>query len=290
MEIRQVQYFVAVAEERNFTRAAQRLTMTQPALSRAIRALERDLGAPLLDRTPQGVALTPVGEVMLDEGRALLARAADLTARVRRAAERYDTVTVASAGCDALLLDRLVRSYNDTAPPCPARATVGTPEDQLERVRSGRADLALCRADPRDTGLAGVVVRHEPCQILVSTRHRLAGKDAVSVADLAEETFIRWTGVGTPLADPDLWPAGPPGRPGPEVSDGLQMLAVVRLGQACALGIPQQRGSEPEGTVTIPVTDLPPVPLRLVWSRDRDAVDIRPFVRHARASFRSGPE
>ncbi|WP_143573580.1 LysR family transcriptional regulator, partial [Streptomyces acidiscabies] len=81
MEIRQVQYFVAVAEERNFTRAAQRLTMTQPALSRAIRALERDLGAPLLDRTPQGVALTPVGEVMLDEGRALLARAADLTAR-----------------------------------------------------------------------------------------------------------------------------------------------------------------------------------------------------------------
>ncbi|WP_416973051.1 LysR family transcriptional regulator [Streptomyces sp. 4F14] len=285
MEIRQVQYFVAVAEERNFTRAAHRLAMTQPALSRAIRALERDLGAPLLDRTPQGVTLTPVGEVMLDEGRALLARAADLTARVRRAAERYDTVTVTSAGCDASLLDRLVTAYNAGAPARPARASVGTPEDQLERLRSGRADLALCRADPRDTGLVGVVVRHEPCQVLVGVRHRLAGKEALSVADLADEALVRWSGTGTPLADPDLWPAGPPGRPGPEVSDGLQMLAVVRLGQACALGVPQERGTEPEGTVAIPVTDAPLVPLRLLWSRERTAVDIRPFVRHVRAAF-----
>lgn len=73
---------------------------------------------------------------------AVLCRVADMTSRVRRAAERHAVLTVTGPGCDASLLDRLVRSYNDTAPPRPARAIVGTPEDQLERLRSGRADIA----------------------------------------------------------------------------------------------------------------------------------------------------
>jgi DNA-binding transcriptional LysR family regulator len=290
VEIRQVQYFIAVAEELNFTRAAQRLSMTQPALSRAVRALEKNVGAALLVRTPQGVALTDAGQVMLDGGRSLVAQVADTTSRVRRAAEGHNAVTVTSPGCDASLLDRLVRSYNDTAPPRPAQAAVGTTEDQLERIRSGRADVALCRAALDDPGLDGVVLHHEPCRVLVSDRHRLAAKDMVSIADLADEPLVSWTGTGTPLADPGLWPAGLPGRPGPEVSDGLQMLAVVRLGQACALAVPQENGATPEGTFSIPLADGPLIPLRLVWSRERTTPDIRPFVRHAVASFRGARE
>ncbi|MGW0707592.1 LysR family transcriptional regulator [Streptomyces sp. NPDC002643] len=287
VEIRQVQYFVAVAEELSFTRAAQRLSMTQPALSRAVRALEKDVGAVLLVRTPQGVALTAAGRAMLDEGRSLMARVADMTARVRRAAERHDVVTVTGAGCDASLVDRLVRSYNATTPPRPARATVGTPEDELERLRSGRADVALWRAALHDPALDGVVLRHEPCRVLVSTRHRFAGKEVVSVADLADEPLVSWTGTGTPSADPALWPDGLPGTPGPEVSDGLQMLAVVRLGHACALAVPQENGATAEGTVSIPLADGPLLPLRLVWPRERTTPEIRSFVRHTMASFRA---
>ncbi|MET9080719.1 LysR family transcriptional regulator [Streptomyces sp. NPDC004237] len=290
VEIRQVQYFIAVAEELNFTRAAQRLAMTQPALSRAIRALEKSFGAELLVRTPQGVALTAVGQVMLDEGRSLVARVADMTSRVRRAAERHDAMTVTSSGCDASLLDRLVRSYNDTTPPRRARAVVGTPEDQLERLRSGRADAALWRASLDDPGLEGVVLRHETCRVLVSDRHMLAGNGTVRIADLADEPLVSWSGTGTPMADPALWPAGLPGRTGPEVSDGLQMLAVVRLGQACALAVSQENGSTPEGTVSIPLVDGPPVPLRLIWPRERTTPDIRPFVRHTVASVREMSE
>ena len=287
VEIRQVRYFVAVAEELSFTRAAQRLAMTQPALSRAIRALEKNVGAALLVRTPQGVTLTDAGQVMLDEGRSLVAGVADMTSRVRRAAARHDALTVTGPGCDASLLDRLVRSYNDTTPPRQVRAAVGTPEDQLERLRSGRADVALWRAALRDPGLDGVVLRHEPCRVLMSERHRLAGKDVVSIADLADEPLVSWSGTGTPLADPGLWPVGLPGRPGPEVSDGLQMLAVVRLGQACSLAVPQENGVTPEGTVSIPLADGPLVPLRLVWARERTTPDIRPFVQHVVASARA---
>ncbi|MET8870386.1 LysR family transcriptional regulator [Nonomuraea sp. NPDC004580] len=72
VEIRQLRYFIAVAEERNFTRAAERLLMTQPALSRAIRALEREVGAELLVRSPGDVGLTPAGRVLLAEARALV--------------------------------------------------------------------------------------------------------------------------------------------------------------------------------------------------------------------------
>ncbi|MFC8511842.1 LysR family transcriptional regulator [Streptomyces sp. NPDC057257] len=290
VEIRQVEYFVAVAEELSFTRAAQRLSMTQPALSRAIRALEKNVGGALLVRTPHGVTLTAAGRAMLDEGRSLLARVADLTSRVRGVAERNAVLTVTGPGCDASLLDRLVRSYNDTAPPRQARVIVGTPEDQLERLRSGRADIALSRATLQDPGLDAVVLRQEPCRVLLSDRHRLAGRNTVTRADLAEEPLVSWAGTGTPLADPALWPAGLPGRPGPDVSDGLQMLAVVRLGQACALAVPQESGAQAEGTVSIPLADGPLVPLRLVWPRERITPQIRSFVRRTAALFRAGQE
>ncbi|MET8170094.1 LysR substrate-binding domain-containing protein [Streptomyces sp. NPDC005329] len=188
------------------------------------------------------------------------------------------------------LLDRLVRSYNDAAPPRPARAIVGTPEDQLERLRSGRADIGLSRAALHDPGLDAVVLRQEPCRVLWSERHRLAGKNTVSRADLADEPLVSRSGTGTPLADPGLWPGGLPGRPGSEVSDGLEMPAVVRLGQACALAVPQESGAQAEATVSIPLADGPLVPLRRVWPRERTTPQIRSFVRRAVTSLRTGQE
>ncbi|MFG2152576.1 LysR family transcriptional regulator [[Kitasatospora] papulosa] len=165
VEIRQVHYFIAVAEEGNFTRAAQRLSMTQPALSRAILALEKAVGATLLLRTPKGATLTAAGHAMLEEGRSLLAQAGNVTSRVRRAAERNASVTLTGPGCDAALLDRMVRSYNEADPAHPARTAVGTIDDQLGRLRSGQADIALVRA-PRGrerTEQRGAAPRTDQC-------------------------------------------------------------------------------------------------------------------------------
>ncbi|MFJ8862429.1 LysR family transcriptional regulator [Streptomyces sp. NPDC102451] len=287
VEIRQVHYFIAVAEEGNFTRAAQRLAMTQPALSRAVLALERTMGTTLLLRTPKGVTLTAAGHAMLEEGRSLLAQAGNVTSRVRRAAEQHASVTVTGPGCDAALLDGMIRSYNEAGPAHPARMAVGTIDDQLGRLRSGQADLALWRAPLRDHGLNSVVLRHEPVCVLVSARHRLAGRETLKVDDLAGEPLLRWVGPGAQLDDPGLWPDGLPGTPGPQVSDGLQMLAVVRLGQAVALAAqPSDGAGAPEGTVSLRLEDGPAVPLRLVWPKERTTPGIRRFVGHAVTSFR----
>ncbi|MFE4454983.1 LysR family transcriptional regulator [Streptomyces sp. NPDC056796] len=288
VEIRQVHYFIAVAEEGNFTRAAQRLTMTQPALSRAVLALEKAVGATLLLRTPKGVTLTAAGRAMLEEGRSLLAQAGNVTSRVRRAAEQQAAVTVTGPGCDADLLDAMIRSYNEAGPPNPVRMAVGTVDDHLARLRSGQADIALVRAPLREHGLNGVVLRREGVRVLMGARHRLAGTDPLRVADLAGEPLLDWQGPGGRLSDPGLWPDGLPGTPGPRVSDGLQMLAVVRLGQAVALaGLPPDGAGPPEGTVSTRLEDGPAVPLRLVWPKDRTTPDVRRFVRHTLDTFRT---
>ncbi|MFJ8751564.1 LysR family transcriptional regulator [Streptomyces sp. NPDC102441] len=291
VEIRQVHYFIAVAEEGNFTRAAQRLTMTQPALSRAILALERTMGTPLLLRTPKGVTPTAAGHAMLEEGRALLAQAGNVASRVRRAAEQQASVTVTGPGCDASLLDGMIRSYNESGPPHPARMTVGTIDDQLGRLGSGQADVALLRAPLPGRGLDSVVLRHERVSVLMGAGHRLADRETVTIADLAGEPLLDWLGPGAQLTDPALWPDGLPGTPGPRVSDGLQMLAVVRLGQAVALAAPPADGTgAPEGTVGIHLEDGPAVPLRLVWPKERTTPGVRRFVRHTVASFRAGDQ
>ncbi|MFH9617023.1 LysR family transcriptional regulator [Streptomyces pratensis] len=288
VEIRQVHYFIAVAEEGNFTRAAQRLAMTQPALSRAILALEKAMGAALLLRTPKGVTLTAAGRAMLEEGRTLLAQAGNVTSLVRRAAEQQASVTITGPGCDAALLDGMIRSYNEAAPSHPARMTVGTIDDQLDRLRSGQADIALLRVSPGEHGLESVVLRRESVCVLVGARHRLAGRESLRIADLAGEPLLGWQGPGAQLDAPGLWPDGLPGTPGPRVSDGLQMLAVVRIGQAVALAAPPSDGAgAPEGTVSIRLEDGPAVPLRLIWRRDRTTPGVRSFVRHTVASFRA---
>ncbi|MDF6018243.1 LysR family transcriptional regulator [Streptomyces sp. JH34] len=287
VEIRQVHYFIAVAEEGNFTRAAHRLSMTQPALSRAVLALEKSVGAALLLRTPKGVTLTAAGHAMLEEGRSLLAQAGNMTSRVRRAAERNASVTVTGPGCDAALLDGMVQSYNEADPAHQARTAVGTIDDQLGRLRSGEADIALVRAPVGGNGLSGVVLRRERISVLVGAQHRLAGAKTLRIADLAGEPLLGWQGAGPQLNDPRLWPDGLPGTPGPQVSDGLQMLAVVRLGQAVALAASPSGGAgAPEGTVGIRLEDGPAVPLRLVWPKERTTPGIRRFAGHAVALFR----
>ncbi|WP_246090887.1 LysR family transcriptional regulator [Nonomuraea deserti] len=285
MEIRQLRYFIAVAEEHNFTRAAARLAMTQPALSRAIRALERDVGARLLVRAPGDVSLTPAGEVLLGEARTLVAQAGHALSRARRAAGTQAPLTVTGPGCDASLLNELVRSYNETEPQMPGQAVVGNAGDQFDRLRSGAADVALLRASLDDETLESVVLLMEQVHVLLAESHPLAGRESIATADLADEPVVRWQGDNLQHMASELWPDGLPGRPGPEVSDGLQMLAVVRLGQAVVLSTPRAAAATGSADVrAVRLSDGPPVPLRLAWLRDHSRVrSVRRFAHHSLA-------
>ncbi|MGP3936571.1 LysR family transcriptional regulator [Nonomuraea sp. KM88] len=285
VEIRQLRYFIAVAEERNFTRAAARLAMTQPALSRAIRALERDVGAPLLVRAPGDVSLTSAGEVLLGEARGLVSQAGHAMSRARRAAGTQSPLTVTGPGCDAWLLDELVHAYNETLPLMPGRVVVGNADDQFDQLRSGAADLALLRASLDDETLENVVLHMEQVHVLLAASHPLAGRESIVTADLADEQVVRWRGNNLQRMAAELWPDGLPGRPGPVVSDGMQMLSVVRLGQAVVLCTPRAAAATGSADVrAVPLSDGPPVPLRLAWLRDHSQVrSVRRFAHHSLA-------
>jgi DNA-binding transcriptional LysR family regulator len=155
VETRELRYFVAVAEELHFGRAAQRLGIAQPPLSRAISQLERRLGGELLQRNSRGVTLTPAGTVLLHEGRVALDAMRAAEHRTRRAAEtavgEAAITLVAKAGASDELLAKLLHTYG--AEPGSVRVDVQLcrPGEQEQLLRSGRADVALLHRPYDDT-------------------------------------------------------------------------------------------------------------------------------------------
>ncbi len=145
METRELRYFVAVAEELHFGRAAQRLGMAQPPLSRAVAQLERRLGTPLLTRSSRSVALTPAGEVLLAEGRAALAAVEAAERRTRRAGatDRPGVVLAVKAGASAELLAKLLDAYAAEPGAVPVEVLLCAVGEQGPVLRDGRADVAL---------------------------------------------------------------------------------------------------------------------------------------------------
>ena len=145
LELRQLRYFVTVAEELHFGRAAARLHMTQPPLSQTIMALEELLGAPLFVRTRREVQLTPAGTALLPEARRLLAQALDLPALVRRAAQgeagRLSLAFVSSA--DYSVLPPLLRAYQTAYPQVQIALQEATSDLQLDELLAGRTDAGL---------------------------------------------------------------------------------------------------------------------------------------------------
>jgi len=195
MELRHLQYFIAVAEERSFTRAAARLHVVQSGVSAAIRALERELGAALLERTSKRVALTDAGEALLPRARATLdaARAArDAVDEVRgglRGTVRMGTLTSVGLVDVPALLGRFHRDHPDVTLrlTVSARGSLGLVDALLE----GSLDLALVSV-PGDAP-AGVHIRHvlfEQLDLVVPVGHRLHGRESVRIAELAGEAFV----------------------------------------------------------------------------------------------------
>jgi len=195
MELRHLEYFVAVADERNFTRAAARLHVVQSGVSAAIKALERELGAALLERTSKRVALTDAGEALLPRARAALdaARAArDAVDEVRgglRGTVRIGTLT--SIG----LVDvpGLLGAFHRAHPAVTLRLTVSTRGSGglVDALTDGSLDLALVSVPGRAP--SGVHLRQllwQPLELVLPAGHRLAAPAAVTVADLADEPFV----------------------------------------------------------------------------------------------------
>ena len=186
MELRQIQYFVAVADELHFGRAAERLHIGQPAVSQQVRRLERELGAQLFDRSGRTVTLTPFGRALLPEGRELLAALDSFTIKARRMATRGAAtfrVGISSALGRRLddFLDALPRHGADT----PFEFQTLDAHTRLEDVRAGRLDAAFVRGVEAAPGLRLLPLWDDPLVVALPASHPLAARDRLDLSDLA---------------------------------------------------------------------------------------------------------
>ena len=192
MELRHLRYFVAVAEEKNVTRAAARLHVSQPPLGRQIRDLERELGVNLFDRSTKGLRVTEAGEIFLAEARGVLRRAEEAVERLQAFAHgKRGRVRIGHGPVAVEILGRALRSFSRTHP----HVTVDLQEmgvGVLRGLREGMLDLALTAAmSPRDfEGLAVEHLEAYPIRLAMSTKHRFARLREVPLRDVAREPII----------------------------------------------------------------------------------------------------
>lgn len=198
MELRHLRYFVAVAEELHFTRAAERLHIGQPPLSQQIQALEDELGAPLFLRSKRRVQLTEAGQILLQRARRILAEAAEAGDEVRRAARgELGELRVGFTSSLPLtpLLTRLLRAYREAAPDVTLRLMERFTAVQFEALRHSRLDVGFVRyngALESEPGLRLRLLRRDPLLMVLPVGHALAARASVSLKDFRDEGFIMY--------------------------------------------------------------------------------------------------
>jgi DNA-binding transcriptional LysR family regulator len=192
MELRHLRYFVAVAEELHFGRAAIRLHMAQPPLSQQIRQLEEEIGVTLLDRTKRRVELTPAGRAFLEEARRTLGQA-ERAVRTAQRASRGETGHLAIGfvpTADLDVLPRVLALWRTRFPDVEVELYALSPGQQVEALREGRIQVGLLRPPIDDAGLTVEPIHREPLVAALPERHPLARRARIRLGDLHADAMI----------------------------------------------------------------------------------------------------
>ncbi|MGI5257871.1 LysR substrate-binding domain-containing protein [Streptomyces angustmyceticus] len=278
-----MRYFVAVAQELHFGRAAARLHMSQPPLSRAIKQLESETGALLFTRSPAGVTLTPVGAVLLDEARALLDQAERLRVRVSAAAGVSSlTIGILGDGTDPGNT-RLAAAFRRTHPGVDIHIRDTDLTDPTCGLRAGLVDVALTRAPFDDTALTVRELRTDPVGAVLRADDPLARRDHLQLADLADRRWFQFP-QGTDPIWQSYWNGGTP-REGPVVRVVQECLQAVLWNST--IGLAPLGHDLPEPLTTVPLTDMHPSRVVAAWQTNNTNPLIRSFTHIARTAYRN---
>jgi DNA-binding transcriptional LysR family regulator len=292
LEVRELRYFVAVAEELNFGRAADRLGIAQPPLSRAIRRIEERLGVRLVERTTRHVALTSAGTVLLQQSRTALDAVAAAGRRAQRAGDLSTPLSLAvKPSGDVAPLRALLDAYAASDPRLPAVEVEVCGFGELAGLlRDGRADVALLRTPFTKTGLDHEPLATEPRVAVVARDHMLAKRNCVRRMELADEPIPRWRRPAADTGSVAYWngldclpePARPTVPAGPVVGDMDQLIEVVALGQAVAF-LPASVAGRYAGAEIgqLQVGDLSPSTVAVAWPEDCCSLAVAALVRAA---------
>ena len=243
MELRHLRYFVAVAEELHFTRAALRLNIAQPPLSQQIRALEEELGVQLFVRTRRSVALTDAGHALLGRARELLAATQALGPDLRRVA-RGEVGQLRIGFSSTLPLTNVLRDivadWRRSHPDVALHLHEMYSALQFEALRSGGLDVGLVRYNERaPDGVRLTLLRRDPLRLVVAAGHRFAQRESITIADCRDEPFIGFpgdAGTGTgPLLKRLAAQAGFEPRIAQEAREATTQISLVAAGLGIAV-------------------------------------------------------
>lgn len=273
MELRQARAFVTTADEGHVGRAAARLHVTQPTLSRQIAALERSLGVPLFDRTRRQLALTPPGEVFLAGARELVRRADELAAAAQRAHRGELGVLrvgfVQSATFAAL--PRLLNAFRAAVPAVRVEVEAMTTLRQLDALADDRIDAGLLRPPVNLPDLRQRTISHDELFAALPGGHPLARRRRLSLADLADENFVLYGRESGPSVHDTIVghcrAAGFRPRIVQEATDVQTIVALVAANFGVSLLISPTPRTDEAAVVYRPLTDrLPSWEMALTWS------------------------
>jgi DNA-binding transcriptional LysR family regulator len=286
LDLRLVRYFVAVAQELHFGRAAERLHIAQPSLSQQIRRLESQLGVALLTRTSRRVELTTAGAALLRDGEQLLQQAQRTVQTVRRTAD--ETLAVGYYGTAASrLLPGTLAAFGERRP----STTVSVREllfGDLDDITAGKVDLAFTRLRTDQLAHLPVTVAElasEPRVLVVARSHRLAGRISVSLRELGEDRFV--VNPSVDLNALGRWKDeqrrhGLPGRIAGKARSVTELLTMVAAGVGITIvPVSVARQHRPPTITYVPVTDAEPAVISLVWPTGTLSPSAQAFVETA---------
>ena len=288
MELRQLRYFVTLAEDLHFGRAAAREHIVQSALSQQIQRLERELGTTLVDRSTHHVRLTAAGQTLLVEARQILTHVEQASAATRTATAASSIIRVAVGDASFDSMPRVLRALREERPDLEIHEVEASVPEQYRLLTDGKIDVGIGRASHAPPSIASEVVRLDPLGMLFADAHRFANRRSIPVALLADEPML--------LAEEDRAPefnqlvgelcrtAGFTPKPYSGTVQSVRGAADLLRARDCVLCAPRSCGRVLRGIRWAPLVDpMTYYPWSLLWRAGDETEPVQTVLRYARA-------
>lgn len=280
MNLTRLRYFVVLADELHFGRAAQRLHMAQPPLSQAIRQLEAEVGSPLFDRTTRRVELTAAGHVLLPEAQRLLTQSevVDRLMAEHRDGESGQLRVGFVDSSSYAVMPQFLRAYRERWPGVRFELRTMSSEAQRHALADGAIDIGIARTRGTEPGIDHTLILEEKLYVALSSSHRLAARKSTTLSQLAGESFISFSQTESPALTGELRlmleDAGAAYDPVIEAEEYTTIIGLVAAGEGIAVVPAAVRSFAPPSLVYVPLRDANAVSRLMLLTRKTEQLRV----------------